>query len=74
MTYKAHIKNGAVVLDEPIQLPEGAEVEVALRAPGESQRTSSLLERFEGVVGACSDLPSDMAENHDHYLHGQDKK
>ena len=31
MTYKGHIKNGTVIFDEPIQLPEGAAVEIALR-------------------------------------------
>lgn len=28
MTYRGHIKNGQVTLDEPAQLPEGAEVRV----------------------------------------------
>jgi hypothetical protein len=29
MTYRGHVKNGAVVLDTPAQLPEGAVVEVS---------------------------------------------
>jgi hypothetical protein len=32
MTYKGHIKNGTVVLDQPVALPEGAEVNVDLHA------------------------------------------
>ena len=28
MTYRGHIKNGQIALDEPAQLPEGAEVNV----------------------------------------------
>jgi hypothetical protein len=28
MTYRGHIKNGQVALDEPARLPEGAEVSV----------------------------------------------
>ena len=32
MTYRGHVKNGVVVLDEPVKLPEGAEVKVDLAA------------------------------------------
>ena len=28
MTYRGHIKNGQITLDEPIELPEGAEVRI----------------------------------------------
>ena len=70
MTYRGHIKNGVAVLEGGVKLPEGTEVEVTLRPaiPG------TLLDRFGDLVGACPDLPSDMAENHDHYLHGREKK
>jgi hypothetical protein len=30
MTYRGHIKNGQIALDEPARLPEGAEVKVEL--------------------------------------------
>ena len=30
MTYRGHIKNGQVTLDEPARLPEGAEVSVEI--------------------------------------------
>jgi hypothetical protein len=30
MTYRAHVKNGQITLDEPADLPEGAEVAVEL--------------------------------------------
>jgi hypothetical protein len=74
MTYRGHIKNGTVVLDEPVQLPEGAEVDVAIHSLDRPSRPSTLLERFGDLVGSCPDLPPDMAENHDHYLHGREKK
>jgi predicted DNA-binding antitoxin AbrB/MazE fold protein len=32
---KAHVKNGRLVLDEPVDLPEGSEVRVALVGDGE---------------------------------------
>lgn len=34
MTYRGHIKQGVIVLDPPIQLPEGAEVEVRTAEQG----------------------------------------
>jgi hypothetical protein len=74
MTYRGHIKNGSVVLDEPALLPEGAEVDIAVRSPLPASRPSTLLERFGDVVGSCPNLPPDMAENHDHYLHGREKR
>ena len=77
MTYRGHVENGIVVLDAPAGLPEGAEVEVRLvgrsarAADGESP---TLYEQLEDVIGIAEGLPSDLAENHDHYLHGQPRK
>jgi len=71
MTYKGHIKNGAVVLNEPVRLPEGAEVDVALRAPDSPPPT--LYEQFADLIGAGSDLPPDAARNKRHYLYGHRK-
>jgi hypothetical protein len=70
MTYRGHIENGSVVLDEAVVLPEGTKVRV--EALAESGKT--LAERFQDVIGCISDLPSDMAENHDHYIHGTPKR
>lgn len=66
MTYRGHIQNGVVVLDEPVQLDEGTEVRVEplLSTP------KTLAEQFADVIGKAIDLPPDMAEQHDHYLKG----
>jgi hypothetical protein len=32
MTYRGHVRNGQILLDDPVQLPEGAQVNVALVA------------------------------------------
>ena len=34
MTLQGHIKNGAIVLDQPQELPEGAAVQVEVLEPG----------------------------------------
>lgn len=77
MTYKGHIQNGVVVLDEPTLLPEGAEVRIDLVEDFSSQpQTSerSLYEELKDLIGIAQGLPRDMAENHDHYLHGLPKR
>jgi hypothetical protein len=86
MVYRGHVKQGVVVLDEPVTLPEGAAVEVAVleaparsATPGDSGNVSpaatpSILERLKPLAGAVAGLPRDLAENHDHYLYGRAKK
>jgi hypothetical protein len=71
MTLQGHVKNGTIVFDPPVVLPEGAAVQVeVVTAP--PRRT--LAERLKNVVGIASDLPPDMADQHDHYLHGSPKE
>lgn len=76
MTYKGHVENGAIVLDDPVKLPEGAiirfEIETALEQPKESIPT--LAERYADFIGKAVGLPEDAAENHDHYLYGLPKR
>jgi len=78
MTYRGRIKNGVVVFDEKVPLPEGAEVEVMPRKPSEKGESEgegpTLYERLKDFVGVFKDLPPDFAENHDHYIHGCPKK
>jgi hypothetical protein len=38
MTYKGHVENGVVVLDEEANLPEGAEVDIVLVQDQESPK------------------------------------
>lgn len=71
MTYRGHIENGSVVLDEQVILPEGTEVRVE---PVSTRSRTTLAERFKDVIGCISDLPADMAESHDHYNHGNRKE
>lgn len=70
MTYRGHVKNGVVVLDQGNLLPEGAAVDVVPAAddPG------NLAARLQELAGRARDMPRDMARNHDHYLHGTRKK
>ena len=76
MTYRGHVHNGVVVLEEPIVLPEGASVEIDLVDDDKEAKESgdTLYEQLAPLVGAAKGLPPDLATNHDLYLHGQFKK
>jgi hypothetical protein len=83
MTYRGHIRNGVVVLDEPVPAPEGAEVEVRLvgerskpsdKGFDETDARPAWLEAARALSQQMPrDLPGDLAEQHDHYIHGTSK-
>lgn len=74
MTVRGHIKEGAVVLDKPVELPDGMNVEVDVRPMADSIESGpTWAEVFGDLIGSVEGLPSDMAENHDHYIHGTPK-
>jgi hypothetical protein len=75
MTYRGHVQNGTVVLDDVVVLPEGAAVQVDVLAErGELEVVPTLLERLQSVIGKAQGLPPDASQNVDHYLYGQDKR
>jgi hypothetical protein len=68
------IQNGVVVLENAPVLQDGMRVRVEiLDAKKDSINTPSLQGLLE-LAGTVNDLPSDMALNHDQYLHGHPKK
>lgn len=71
MSYLGEVKNGVIVLEEEASLAEGTKVRVE---PLETADRPTLAERLKGFIGSLQGLPTDMARNHDHYLHGQPKK
>lgn len=72
MSVTGRVKNGVVVLPKEVKLPEGSEVEVTLLISVEEaeQFTDELLR----ISRMTKSLPEDLAENHNHYLHGLPKK
>jgi len=77
MTYRGHVKNGVVVLDEHVALPEGVVVHVDVMAAssvgGAGVPAATLFERLSSVAGRATGLPPDAAQNVDHYLYGHPK-
>lgn len=79
MTVHGHVKNGVVVVDGPVVLPEGAVVrmEVVDSLTNEATGNGSpgtLSEKLLKYAGKASGLPRDLARNHDHYIHGTPKE
>jgi hypothetical protein len=72
-TYTGEIRNGVVVFEEPTPpLPEGTKVRIE---PVDLESAlGDLSAMLLAVAGKASGLPSDLAENHDHYLHGTPKR
>ena len=71
---KGHYRNQAVELSDPIDLPEGTEVEIEVEPIGPQAPQTSLAKGLLKLAGQARDLPDDMAKNHDHYLHGLPKR
>jgi hypothetical protein len=70
MTLEGRVENGAIVLEPPTPLPEGARVRIEIISGTEP----SLFDRIGHLAGKAKHLPPDAAEQHDHYLYGTPKK
>ena len=79
MVYSGHVKQGMVVFDQPVVLPEGLPVrvevlETATTALPSNVQGESAGQRLLKYTGKAVGLPSDAARNHDHYLYGAAKR
>jgi hypothetical protein len=72
MSLEGTVVNGVIMLDREEKLPEGARVEVVVKPP--EQASSPLGAMLLKHAGKAVGLPEDMAEQHDHYLHGTGKQ
>ncbi len=89
MTYIGHVRNGMVVLPEGTPVEEGMAVRVELLAAPPAAEVAATPEADEGSTESLwawllsmaemaerdpTPMPSDLAENHDHYAHGGPKR
>lgn len=74
MTVKAIYENGVFKPQHPIDLEEHTEVKVLIPVPSSLDADDPTgWKAAEALIGFIEDAPTDMAENHDHYLYGQPK-
>ena len=79
MTYKGKVKGGVVVVAEPANLPEGAEVRIEVSSsevdePVLDEYGQTLGEKLLRYAGKATGLPADASRNHDYYLYGTPKR
>lgn len=72
MTFQGTVEDGKIILDELVKLPNGSRVEVEVKA--QSKAASPLGQALLQLAGTAVGLPEDMAEQHDHYIHGTPKR
>jgi hypothetical protein len=76
MTVHGTVNSGIIVLDQPAPWTEGTRVEVDVKvvdAQGQEHKPT-LSQRLLKHAGTVPGLPSDMAAQHDHYIHGTTKQ
>jgi hypothetical protein len=78
MTYRGTVRSGVIVLPAGVALPEGAEVVIVLPGDGPPGTAGGgiwarLADLGRWAESQPSDLPADLAENHDHYLRGHSR-
>ena len=78
MTYRGVVKDGVVVLEGDVKLPDGAKVDVSLPALQDpvsgDENGPTLYDRLKPVIGKAKGLPADASRNVDHYLYGHPKR
>jgi hypothetical protein len=73
MTWKGRVTRGVVVVENGGALPEGAVVRIEL-ACRSAKALRSLRATLLRHAGKGRRLAPDLAENHDHYIHGRPKR
>ncbi len=74
MSITAIVENDTIRLPEGTHFPNGTRVLIEpVKSPANGM-DFDLGERLQRFVGVADDVPSDLARNLDHYVHGQAKQ
>jgi hypothetical protein len=71
MTFRGRVAGGAIVLEPPVDLPEGTVVRVEVETTAAADVEADELSRMAELAGETG--VSDLATNIDHYLYGYPK-
>ena len=74
MEWNGTFLNGVIVPDDTSGLAEGARVRISLPEQNQKNALSTLGERLMALSGIAKGLPPDMAEEHNHYIHGTPRR
>ncbi len=67
------VENGIIRLPSGMDLPEGTEVFLDVPDAPPSAPAKLFADRYAKYIGDADDLPTDLSENLDHYVHGRAK-
>ena len=73
MTYRGKVRQGTIVLDPGVELPDGAVVRVEIELTGEATSPSDDDPLYKMADLALETGIPDLATNVDHYLYGHPK-
>ena len=78
MTYRGIVSNGMIILPQGADIPSGTEVLISPVRGETPPKGASIWEKLQQAAKTAAALPTmlpdDLAENHDHYLHGQARR
>jgi len=74
MTVRAHFDGKVIVPDEPLDLPPNQAVMVRIEPIQNKSSEESALAWIAANAVESDALPTDLADQHDHYLYGRPKK
>ena len=75
MTYRGYVKKGVILLRGGASLADGTEVRIEPVKPASKRAARKTLgQKMLNYAGVVKGLPSDLARNHDHYVHGRPRK
>ncbi len=71
MDLEGVVHDGVIIPDDASALPEGTRVRIS---PSAVVSPKTFAERYAQFLGAIPGLPTDLAEQHDHYRLGKPKR
>jgi hypothetical protein len=71
MELEGVVRNGVIVPDAEAALPEGTRVRISVAS---DEAAKPFGQRFAPFKGAVGELPTDLAQQHDHYRLGIPKR
>jgi hypothetical protein len=74
MSITATVENDIIRLPEGMHIPDGTQVVIETVERAADSSSDSLARCLAEYAGIADDLPSDLAANLDHYLHGHPKR
>jgi hypothetical protein len=74
MTYMGRVEKGVIVIDGDEKPDEGTVVRIEEVEPKKIDNDRSIWDALKEFDGKAVGLPPDMADNHDHYIHGTSKR